>query len=86
MKNLKMWWMNSQSNLSKAFSKSIFRAIRPFLLLEMVGMNDLLCEKDVVARISTRNKTGLEVVDEVVQVWFDPVNKDFGDSFVKGVT
>ena len=28
----------------------------------------------------------MEAVDEVVEVGFDFVNKDFGDSFVEGVT
>lgn len=36
LKNLKMWWMKSHSNLLKAFSRLIFRAIRPFLLLKVV--------------------------------------------------
>ena len=43
LKNSRIYLMKPHSSLSKAFSKSIFRAMRPFLLLEMdiVGMTSL---------------------------------------------
>ena len=49
-------------------------------------MDDLLSKDDVVTRFSFGDEIGLEAVDEVVEVGFDFVNEDFGDSFVEGVT
>ena len=76
--------MKLHSNLSKVFSRSIFRAMRPRLLLEVEIVCMISCVR-MIASFSSRDKVGLVWVYEIREKGFEPLNKEFCYCFVESI-